>query len=235
MTLFTRHAGALASAAFVLTAAGSTLAAEPAKPEQKIERRIVMRMGPGEGGGMGHGPMGAMQDPAARAQKLRDVLQLRPDQEPALKALIEAGHHSQMGGPGHGAMAEHEHGAMAKPLTTPERLDRRLEMMAKHQALFKKRAEAIKAFYAVLSPSQKKAFDVLHPGPGPGPGMRIMRRMHGGPMGGPMGGPGAAPSGAADPHAGHGGMAMIEDEAELEFLIGQLDIMDGLSQDELQP
>ena len=228
MTLFTRHAGALACAAFVLTAAGAALAAEPAKPDQKIERRIVLRMGPGEDGGMGHGPMGAMHDPAERAQHLRDVLQLRPDQAPALKALMEAGHHGQMGGAGHGDMAEHEHGAMAKPLTTPERLDRRLEMMAKHQAMFRKHAEAIKAFYAVLSPSQKKAFDALHPGPGQGPRMRMIRRIHRGPMGAP-------PSGAADPHAGHGGMAMMEDDSGLEFLVGDLDIMDGFMEADLQP
>jgi len=224
MTLFQRHAGLMACAAFALTATGSALAAEPVKPEQKVERRIVMRMGPGEGGPMGHGMMGRMGDPAARAARLRTILQLRPDQEPALKALMDAGHHGPMA---HGAKGEtgHDAEAMPRPLTTPERLDRRIEMMAHHQMMFKKRAEAVKAFYAVLSPTQKKAFDALHPGPGPG--MRRMRMIHRGPMGGPMGGPGGPPpSGAAEPHAGHGGMAMMDGDEEIEILLSGLDDMD---------
>jgi hypothetical protein len=231
MTLFNRHAGALACAAFALTAAGHALAAEPAKPEPKIERRIVMRMGPGEEGGMGHGPMAALRDPAVRARLLRDVLQLRPDQEPALKALMEAGPQGGMDGPDHGNMATDGDDAMAKPLTTPERLDRHLEMMARRQAMFKKHAEAVKAFYAVLSPSQKKAFDALHPGPRPVPRMHIIRRMHGG----PMGGPGAPSPGDAGPHAGHGGMAMMDGDLDLAFLVGDLEFLEGLLEAEPQP
>ena len=50
------------------------------------------------------------------------------------------------------------------------------DMMAKHEARFRQRADAIKAFYAVLSPEQQRAFDALplmgadHHGPGHGHG-----------------------------------------------------------------
>ena len=56
--------------------------------------------------------------------------------------------------------------------------------MAEHQAAFKKRHDAIRAFYGQLTPSQQKAFDALHEGMGGMGGMhgRGMRMMHpGGP------------------------------------------------------
>jgi hypothetical protein len=114
------------------------------------------------------------------ARHLHDLLQLRPDQDAALQTLMAAlapshmdhmgDHHMDHGGPGH---MDHHMGAgpdghddFAK-LTTPERLDKMSAMMAehiaRHQAEFQKRAEAIKAFYAVLSPEQKRAFDAMPP------------------------------------------------------------------------
>ena len=44
-------------------------------------------------------------------------------------------------------------------LTTPERLDRHLEMMKKMEARMTDRIAATKEFYAVLSPEQQKTFD----------------------------------------------------------------------------
>jgi hypothetical protein len=35
------------------------------------------------------------------------------------------------------------------------------DRMAKHEAEFRRRAEAIKAFYAALSPEQQRAFDAM--------------------------------------------------------------------------
>lgn len=70
-------------------------------------------------------------------------------------------------------------------LTTPQRLDRMVKHMAeesaKHQAEMQTHVDAVKRFYAALTPSQQKAFDALHEGgmgemhggPG-GPGMRVM-------------------------------------------------------------
>ncbi|MCP1576933.1 Spy/CpxP family protein refolding chaperone [Herbaspirillum rubrisubalbicans] len=44
-------------------------------------------------------------------------------------------------------------------LTTPERLDQKLEMMRKREAFAEQRVAATKEFYATLSPEQQKTFD----------------------------------------------------------------------------
>ena len=136
-------AGALA-----LSAAGASLA-QPAPPP-------------------GPGPDGAAArhwqrpDPAKmaeeHAQRLRAVLQLRPDQEPALKALIAA----MQPDPAKMEQRRGERGEM-RGLTTPQRLDRMQAKMAERQQRFARHADAIKRFYAQLSPSQQKAFDALPP------------------------------------------------------------------------
>lgn len=95
------------------------------------------------------------------AQKLRAVLQLRPDQEPALRALID----SMRPDPAKMERRRAERGE-DRNLTTPQKLDRMQAHMAERQAEFAKRADAIKRFYAQLSPSQQKAFDALHEGHG---------------------------------------------------------------------
>lgn len=148
----------------------------------------------------GPGPDGAAArhwqrpDPAKMAEKhaehLRAVLQLRPDQEPALKALVAA----LQPDPARMAQRRAERGEM-RELTTPQRLDRMQTKMAERQQRFARHADAIKRFYAQLSPSQQKAFDALPP-----PG-RMGGRGHGGfghhgfGPGGP-GGPGAPPPAA---------------------------------------
>lgn len=189
MKTLLRNAGLMASAAIVITGAGAALAADPpAKPGQdvKVERRVIIQRGGRDGGMRWEG----RRDPEMRARHLRDVLQLRPDQEPALQAFLEASKPSME----HRKM-EFKPGPDGKPpappemMTTPERLDMQAKMMARHQAAFEKRAAAIKAFYAALSPSQQKAFDALHMvrmGGHRGHGMKMMR--HGGPDGGPPGG-----------------------------------------------
>ncbi len=141
----------------------------------------------------------AWRDPAARAAamakhlqreavRLRDALQLRADQEPALRTFLDAMK------PPADAMEHmrkaHEEG---EALTTPQRLDRMLAKLDEHRAHLVAHAEAVKRFYAQLSPAQQKAFDAVGPqmhghhgmgGMGHGPmGM-------GGQMGGPMGGRG---------------------------------------------
>lgn len=126
-----------------------------------------------------------------RAQHLRDALQLRPDQEPALQALLAADQPTA---------GEHEHmrGRQgAAPLTTPERLDRKQAKMAEHAARFRQRAEAIKRFYAQLSPAQQRAFDAMRP---MGMGRHGHHGMHGhgGMMGRAHGGPDHRPPPPAD-------------------------------------
>lgn len=186
MNKLLRHAGLMASAAFVLTAGGSALAGEPARKdgEAKVERKVIV-MKDGEqvvvsGADAGRPlPLRRHMDPAARADHMRTMLQLRPEQEPAFKAFLEATkpqvHKFEMK---HG-----EDGKAPEPhrmLTTPERLDHQAKMMAERQAAFQKRAAATRAFYGQLSPSQQKVFDALHARHG-GRHMKIIRR--GGPGG----------------------------------------------------
>jgi Spy/CpxP family protein refolding chaperone len=94
-------------------------------------------------------------------QLMRDILNLRPDQEAAFQAFL-----ADMKPQPHQPMAGREQmDAAQEPTTTPERLDRMAAMMSKfaaeRQAQFQHHADAIKRFYAVLSPEQKRAFDGL--------------------------------------------------------------------------
>lgn len=109
-------------------------------------------------------------DPEARAQRLRDVLQLTPAQEPALKTFL-----ASQKPPARPAPPAPE--TRTKALTTPERLDRQRERLAERLAEFDRRAAATRTFYAQLSPSQKKAFDALPPPGGKHREIRIERRM----------------------------------------------------------
>lgn len=141
-------AGAAAALGLALTGAACAQAAPDAPPPGvKVERRIVMmRMGDGE-----HSAHMAEH----MAKHLRDALQLRPDQDGALKTFLEA-----MKPPMH---KPHEAVESPESLTTPQRLDKALALMDEHVAVMKRHVEAVKAFYAQLSPSQQKAFDALAP------------------------------------------------------------------------
>ena len=46
-------------------------------------------------------------------------------------------------------------------LTTPQRIDRMREMRARHQAEADQRGDAVKTFYAALTPAQQQTFDAL--------------------------------------------------------------------------
>ncbi len=113
---------------------------------------------------------GKPADPEAHAKRLRDVLQLRPDQDGALKAYLEATAPQKTAE----AMKWDSKDDDKAPLTTPERLDRQAAHMTKMAETFQKRAAATRAFYAALSPSQQKAFDALGPEAG-GPRMIVKR------------------------------------------------------------
>ena len=105
----------------------------------------------------------------ARARALHDVLGVHPDQEGAFQAFVAA-MRSPERQEGQGRGMDHQ----ATPeLTTPERLDRMAARMAKRQADFQRKADAVRRFYAVLNPEQRRAFDALHGltgGGGHGPG-----------------------------------------------------------------
>ncbi|CAN5129363.1 hypothetical protein BH10PSE3_BH10PSE3_23660 [soil metagenome] len=162
MRLQTRRLALMAAAALTLTTAAVAVAQDGPPPPG-----MPPMADDGPGGGRHH-----RFDPEAHAQHLRDVLQLRADQDGALKAYLAAtgpkdwgkdrGDRSRTDGP-------------PKPLTTPERLDRETEHLTRAKA----RIDATRDFYTALSPSQKKAFDALGPmGGGRGGGMRHAEFRH---------------------------------------------------------
>jgi Spy/CpxP family protein refolding chaperone len=124
-----------------------------------------------------------------RAQDLRTILRLRPDQEPVLTAFLQSHRRSpppERRGPPAAAPPR-------GPMTTPQRLDEMARREAEHAQARQRRADAIRAFYAALSPEQRPVFDALmrmHEGPH-GPGGRGGHGFGGpdGPHGGLPGGP----------------------------------------------
>ena len=92
----------------------------------------------------------------ARAHRIHDILNLRPDQDSALNSLL-----ASFTPRAHGGGLKQGDAMDKASLTTPERLDRVASRMAERQAAFQQRATAIKQFYAVLSPEQQRAFDAL--------------------------------------------------------------------------
>jgi hypothetical protein len=149
--------GYLAGAAFALTAAtyaGAAFAqaAAPAAPPasdhehgQRIERRVIVRDGDGEG----HHHMD-------QAEHLRTMLQLKPSQEAALTAYLAAvkpDHHKE-------TIVEMSNRSDA-PKTTTQRLADMETRLAEQTAQGKARIEATRKFYDQLEPSQKKVFDEM--------------------------------------------------------------------------
>lgn len=124
-------------------AATASLAQQPSRPEASREMR--QRLSP-------------EQRAERRAEHLRAVLQLRPEQEPALRAFLAARQRS----PADRELMRGQRREMAQ-MTTPERLDRMAERMRQRQARFEQHAAATKRFYAQLSPAQQKAFDAMAP------------------------------------------------------------------------
>ncbi len=153
--------------------------------------------GPGYGHMMGRGGPG-QGDPAAmqarmterfnqRMEKLKTVLQIKPEQQGAWTAFTAAMQ------PDSTLMAARRkmHAEMAT-LTTPQRIDKMQAMRTQRQATMDKKATAVKAFYAALTSEQQKSFDTLalkRGGMGGGMGGRGGMG-HGGHHGGGMGGPG---------------------------------------------
>jgi len=164
--------GVALASALAVTGVAATSAAQPASPPP------ADRPGPG----WDHPRMDPAEMAQKRAQHLRDVLQLRPNQEPALTELMAALKPPE----GLRERMREERQAMQN-LTTPERLDRQRDRLVKRQAEFDRRAMAIKRFYAQLTPAQQKAFDALRPMGGKMGGHRGGRmggghmRGHGGP------------------------------------------------------
>lgn len=112
--------------------------------------------------------------------KLKEQLKLTEAQEAAWKQFTDAMHPPAPPAP-------QERVDWSK-LTTPQRLDRMQELADKHHAAMRQRHDAIRTFYAQLTPEQQKIFDDFHArrppfGRGKHPGKRGPR--HGTPGGPP--------------------------------------------------
>ena len=94
------------------------------------------------------------QHRAARLAALKDKLKLGAAQEGAWGTYAAAVQPPQGATP-----PQRPDRAEFARLTTPERLERMQARQAERAALFAKRADATKAFYAQLSPEQQKTFD----------------------------------------------------------------------------
>ena len=108
---------------------------------------------------------------------LKEQLKLTAAQEDAWKQFVDAMH-----SPAPPAPQEREDW---RTLTTPQRLDRMQEMADKHHAAMRQRHDAIRTFYAQLTPEQQKVFDDYHARPPFGHGKRDKRGPRHGTPGGP--------------------------------------------------
>lgn len=90
-------------------------------------------------------------------KRLHDALKLTPEQNGAWQEFTESmvpPPRQERGEPGEWAR-----------LTAPERAERMLELAKKRQERMAEHLAALKAFYAVLTPEQRKTFDESHAGP----------------------------------------------------------------------
>lgn len=116
------------------------------------------------------------------AEHLKDILQLRPEQEPALKTFVEAMKTSEGAHKGHMVKLDRD-----TDRTTPQRLDDMQARLAEQQTEAARRIAAIRTFYGQLDARQQKAFDampmLMMVGPSMGPmvlpghPMRVSHRM----------------------------------------------------------
>ena len=88
-----------------------------------------------------------------RAEAFKQKLQLTPAQEPAWNTFMQS-----MRPDAGSRKAWLEMKDMDK-LTTPERIDRMRAIRAQRAAEMDRRGDAVKAFYATLTPAQQKTFD----------------------------------------------------------------------------
>lgn len=97
-----------------------------------------------------------MENMEKHHKKLHAALKLTPEQEGAWKKFTDAKKPMPM--------AESEKNDDWSKLTAPERADKMLERMKAHEKLMTDHIAALKEFYAVLTPEQKKTFDQTHSG-----------------------------------------------------------------------
>lgn len=117
-----------------------------------------------------HCPQRHEQMQAQHLERMKNLLQLQPEQQAAWEAYAASMHRQ----PGHMALAaKTDWDAM----NTLQRLDAQAQMRQQHHADAEQRDQATRTFYNSLNAAQQKAFDSL-PHAGAGAGHRKMH-MHG--------------------------------------------------------
>ena len=131
--------------------------------------------GPGQGdcGHMADGKRGARFEQRMgryhqqHQAELKAALKLTPAQEPAWNQFVEATQPDFKSMP-------HANPADWDTLTTPQRLEKMQSLRAERDKQMNRHIDAVKQFYAALTPEQQKVFDQQH---GAGHGMREGRGM----------------------------------------------------------
>lgn len=147
-----RSTHAVLAAALALTLGGAALAQVSAPPAPTTDARQAGR----DASPRTERAERMVHHHAERQQQLRQALALTPEQEPAWQAYV-----ARMTPPSRPTASADA----AQPSTTPERLARMERFHAEHQAHMKARHEAIRSFYAALTPAQQKIYDDHHAAP----------------------------------------------------------------------
>ena len=100
------------------------------------------------------GPVTAQPDAAQWAARLHDALRIRPDQEQAWQSFQRASTPSDQD-----EARQRDAYARMGQLRAPQRMDLSIQMMRSDLADMERRGDALKAFYATLSPDQQAVFD----------------------------------------------------------------------------
>jgi len=142
-------AGLLASATFVSSGAFAQTQPQPgaAQPQAEQQQRHTR-------GDQGKRFERMQQHRTERLSALKEKLKLTPAQEAAWNSFASA----QQPPVRPADQARMDRAEFAK-LTTPQRLDRMQARQAERSAMFAKRADVTRNFYATLTPEQQKTFD----------------------------------------------------------------------------
>lgn len=100
------------------------------------------------------GPVAAQPDPSQWSARLHDTLRLRPDQEPAWQAFQRSSVPSAQDD----AQRRDAFDRMER-LRAPQRMDLSIQLMRMDLQDMERQTDALKAFYATLSPDQQAVFD----------------------------------------------------------------------------
>lgn len=152
--LLTQRIAATSIAAALLAAVAAPVLAQPAPAAPPaVAAPAPADDQPGPRHHRGPSPEQFREHMAQRAAQLKQKLQLTPEQEPAWTAFTSA--MQPPAGPRHARLDPQ---AM-DGLTTPERIDRMRALRAQRATEMDRRDEAVKTFYAALTPAQQKTFD----------------------------------------------------------------------------